>query len=63
MRSPVRSGQIVDRKYKVDAVLGAGGMGIVVSAMHLALEEPVALKFMTIGEGKGDCDVAHALSA
>jgi serine/threonine-protein kinase len=47
-------GQIVDRKYRVDDVLGAGGMGIVVSAMHIALDEPVALKFMTIGQGRGD---------
>jgi eukaryotic-like serine/threonine-protein kinase len=54
VRSPVHAGQVVDGKYKVDGVLGAGGMGIVVSAMHLTLEEPVALKFMTLGEGRGD---------
>ncbi len=54
VRSPVRAGQVVDGKYRVDGVLGAGGMGIVVSATHLALEEPVALKFMTLDEGRGD---------
>jgi serine/threonine protein kinase len=54
VRSPVRAGQVVDRKYRVDGVLGAGGMGIVVSAMHLALDEPVALKFMTHADGRGD---------
>ncbi len=54
VRSPVAAGQVVDRKYRVEGVLGAGGMGIVVSATHLALDEPVALKFMTLDEGRGD---------
>jgi serine/threonine-protein kinase len=54
VRSPVRAGQVVDDKYRVDGVLGAGGMGIVVSATHLALDEQVALKFMTLDEGRGD---------
>jgi len=54
VRSPVRPGQVVDRKYRIEGVLGAGGMGIVVSAMHLALDERVALKFMTLAEGQGD---------
>ena len=54
VRSPVSAGQIVDRKYRVEGVLGAGGMGIVVSATHIALDEPVALKFMTIADGRGD---------
>src|SRR5580698_9252062 len=54
VKSPVRAGQVVDRKYRIDGVLGAGGMGVVVSATHLALDEPVALKFMTLGDGRGD---------
>jgi serine/threonine protein kinase len=54
VRSPVRAGQVVDRKYRVEGVLGAGGMGIVVSAMHIALDEPVALKFMTLANAPGD---------
>src|ERR1700722_1827213 len=58
VRSPVRAGEVVDGKYRVDGILGAGGMGVVVSATHLALDEPVALKFMT-AEGKAD-DTARA---
>ena len=33
-------------KYRVERVLGAGGMGVVVEATHLALDERVALKFL-----------------
>jgi serine/threonine-protein kinase len=32
-------------KYRVDRVLGVGGMGVVVAATHLQLQQTVALKF------------------
>jgi serine/threonine protein kinase len=44
--SQVFPGQILGGKYRVDRVLGAGGMGMVVSATHLQLEERVAIKFL-----------------
>jgi len=43
----VHEGDVLDGKYQVDRVLGAGGMGIVVAAHHLQLETKVALKFLT----------------
>jgi len=39
-------GDVLAGKYRVERVLGVGGMGVVVSAHHLQLEERVALKFL-----------------
>jgi eukaryotic-like serine/threonine-protein kinase len=44
--APVVPGDILAGKYKVERVLGAGGMGVVVQAMHLQLRQRVALKFL-----------------
>src|SRR5690348_16135840 len=42
----VRQGDILAGKYRVERVLGAGGMGYVVAARHLQLEQLVAMKFL-----------------
>lgn len=42
----VQAGDVLAGKYRVDRVLGAGGMGMVVAARHLDLNKLVALKFM-----------------
>jgi eukaryotic-like serine/threonine-protein kinase len=44
--SPVIEGQILAGKYRVERVLGSGGMGVVVAAWHLELEQRVAVKFL-----------------
>src|SRR5882724_4411253 len=44
--SPVTEGQILAGKYRVEKVLGSGGMGVVVAAWHLELEQRVAVKFL-----------------
>jgi serine/threonine protein kinase len=44
--APVREGEILDGKYRVERVLGVGGMGIVVAATHVQLHTRVALKFL-----------------
>ena len=43
---PVQPGDILAGKYRVDRVLGMGGMGVVVAATHLDLQEQRALKLM-----------------
>ena len=52
--SPVLPGDVVGGKYRVERMLGIGGMGIVVAATHLELGHPVALKFLlpNLVEGK-----------
>jgi eukaryotic-like serine/threonine-protein kinase len=39
-------GDILLGKYRVEGVLGRGGMGVVVAARHLSLDERVAIKFL-----------------
>jgi serine/threonine protein kinase len=44
--SPVRPGDLVGGKYRIERTLGAGGMGIVVAARQMDLDRRVALKFL-----------------
>jgi serine/threonine-protein kinase len=43
---PIAPGEVLAGKYRVEQVLGVGGMGVVVAATHLQLGTKVALKFM-----------------
>ena len=39
-------GDVVAQKYRVERVIGRGGMGVVVQAWHLDFDERVAIKFL-----------------
>jgi serine/threonine protein kinase len=42
----VTEGQLFAGKYRVERVLGQGGMGVVVAAHHIVLDQGVAIKFL-----------------
>ncbi|WP_437782168.1 protein kinase domain-containing protein [Sorangium sp. So ce1097] len=46
MNAPVVEGDVIAGKYRVDRVLGRGGMGMVVAASHLVLPHRVAIKLL-----------------
>src|SRR5207237_4721833 len=42
----LRQGDVLAGKYRIDCVLGVGGMGVVLSAHHIQLETRVAIKLL-----------------
>ncbi len=49
MSAPVAEGEVLAGKYRIERVLGQGGMGVVVAAMHLQLNQRVAIKLLLEG--------------
>lgn len=47
MENQVQMGQLIAGKYRVEQLLGRGGMGVVMAALHEQLNQRVALKFLT----------------
>src|SRR5260370_10555697 len=45
-RAPVQEGDLLAGKYRVERVLGVGGMGVVVAERHEQLGQLVAIKFV-----------------
>jgi hypothetical protein len=43
---PVAPGEVIDGKYRVLRILGAGGMGVVAAATHVQLGSSVAVKIV-----------------
>src|SRR3954470_4780446 len=49
-----RDGDILAGKYRIEKVLGQGGMGVVVAAHHTTLRQKVAVKFLLPEAAKRD---------
>ncbi len=60
---PLKAGVVVGEKYSLTGPVGVGGMGAVWAATHMALETPVAIKFMTssgvVSSGSGEARKAE----
>src|SRR5262245_24726656 len=50
MSEMYREGEVLAGKYRVEKLLGQGGMGVVVGARHVQLQERVAVKLMLADE-------------
>lgn len=46
LAAPIRIGDVVSAKYRIESIVGHGGMATVYAATHLELEDHVALKFL-----------------
>lgn len=53
LRVPYEPGSVIAGKYRVERLLGEGGMGIVLAARHLGLDEMVAVKLIREERAKG----------
>jgi len=52
-------GEVIAGKYRIEAVLGTGGMGVVLCATHLTLGQQVAIKVLTVPENDARKDEAR----
>jgi eukaryotic-like serine/threonine-protein kinase len=43
---PITPGTVIAGKFRVERIIGIGGMGVVVAARHLELDDRVAIKFL-----------------
>jgi eukaryotic-like serine/threonine-protein kinase len=59
--TPVREGDVLSGKYRVEVMIGGGGMGVVFAATHLHLHTRVALKVLRPDVERGGVAVARLL--
>jgi eukaryotic-like serine/threonine-protein kinase len=52
----VKPGTIIGDKYRIERELGRGGFGVVVRAIHLTLDQRVAIKVLTDSEGTSESE-------
>ncbi len=56
-----RPGDVICGKYRIDAVVGAGGMGVVLGGVDISLGRPVAIKFLSPEKATREGAVARFL--
>ncbi len=54
-------GQVIAGKYRVEGVIGSGGMGVVLGAVDTSLGRPVAIKFLSPHKARREGAVARFL--
>ena len=47
-------GQVLDGRYRIETVLGEGGMGLVYKAVHATLSKPLAIKVLRAEVSKNE---------
>lgn len=52
-------GDVIAEKYRIESVVGTGGMGVVLCAVHLALGQKVAIKVLTVADDDARLDEAR----
>ncbi len=55
MNTPVSAGAVIGGKYRIERILGSGGMSVVALARHLDLELDVAIKFLSAELDRAEC--------
>jgi serine/threonine-protein kinase len=55
----LRPGATIGDKYRIEREIGRGGFGVVVRARHLTLDQRVAIKVLTEGEGSTEAEFAE----
>ncbi len=58
-RSPVQVGDLVADKYRVEEIIAAGGMGVIVAARHEELGQRFAIKFL-VTESDAELEMSAA---
>jgi eukaryotic-like serine/threonine-protein kinase len=51
--APPQVGETLDGKYRIDAIIGSGNIGVVARAHHLLRDADVAIKFLRPDDGNG----------